>query len=49
MTITGASGSAVSNSAGVKKVLDALMNEHPLGTAVLHGKSGAKGGMYMGN
>ena len=49
MNISGASGTAASNSAGVAKVLAALMNEHPLGTAVLHGKSGKNGGMYMGN
>ncbi|HTQ03595.1 MAG TPA: hypothetical protein VMI54_07050 [Polyangiaceae bacterium] len=45
-------GSGTSNSPGVKTVYDTLHDSTKsmvLGTAVLHGKSGAKGGMYMGS
>jgi phosphatidylethanolamine-binding protein (PEBP) family uncharacterized protein len=43
LTVSGASGSGVSNSAGVAKVLTALMGVTPLGTATLHGTSSAMG------
>ena len=43
LSVTGASGSNTSNSAGVAKVLAALKLVTPLGTATLHGTSGPKG------
>ncbi len=43
LSVTGASGSATSNSAGVAKVLAALKLVTPLGTATLHGTSGPMG------
>jgi phosphatidylethanolamine-binding protein (PEBP) family uncharacterized protein len=43
LSVTGASGSATSNSAGVAKVLAALANVTPLATATLHGTSMAMG------
>ena len=43
LSVTGASGSATSNSAGVAKVLAALQAVTPLGTATLHGTSGPMG------
>jgi phosphatidylethanolamine-binding protein (PEBP) family uncharacterized protein len=43
LTISGASGTGTSNSAGVAKVLTALQGVKPLATAVLHGTSGPKG------
>jgi hypothetical protein len=43
LSVTGASGSGTSNSAGVAKVLAALQAVKPLATATLHGTSGAKG------
>jgi phosphatidylethanolamine-binding protein (PEBP) family uncharacterized protein len=43
LSVTGASGSGTSNSAGVAKVLAALKLVTPLGTATLHGTSGPMG------
>lgn len=43
LTVSGAEGSGVSNSAGVAKVLAALKAVTPLGTAKLHGTSGPMG------
>jgi phosphatidylethanolamine-binding protein (PEBP) family uncharacterized protein len=43
LSVTGASGSATSNSAGVAKVLAALAAVTPLATATLHGTSMAMG------
>jgi phosphatidylethanolamine-binding protein (PEBP) family uncharacterized protein len=43
LTVSGASGSGVSNSPGVAKVLAALKLVTPLGTATLHGTSGPMG------
>ncbi len=43
LTVSGAEGSGVSNSAGVAKVLAALKTVTPLGTAKLHGTSGPMG------
>jgi phosphatidylethanolamine-binding protein (PEBP) family uncharacterized protein len=45
LTVTGASGSGTSNSAGVAKVLAALQTaaSSVLGTAILHGTSGKNG------
>ena len=43
LSVTGASGSNTSNSAGVAKVLAALKLVTPLGTATLHGTSGPMG------
>lgn len=43
LSVTGASGSGTSNSAGVAKVLAALATVTPLATATLHGTSMAMG------
>jgi phosphatidylethanolamine-binding protein (PEBP) family uncharacterized protein len=43
LTVTGAEGTMVANSAGVAKVLAALQAVTPLGTAKLHGTSGPMG------
>jgi len=43
LTVSGAEGTGVSNSAGVAKVLTALKALTPLGTAKLHGTSGPMG------
>jgi phosphatidylethanolamine-binding protein (PEBP) family uncharacterized protein len=43
LTVSGAEGTGVSNSPGVAKVLAALKMITPLGTATLHGTSGAMG------
>jgi collagen type VII alpha len=43
LSVTGASGTGTSNSAGVAKVLAALQAVKPLATATLHGTSGPKG------
>ncbi len=43
LSVSGASGSGTSNSAGVAKVLAALKLVTPLGTATLHGTSGPMG------
>jgi len=43
LSVTGASGTGTSNSAGVAKVLAALKLVTPLGTATLHGTSGPMG------
>ncbi len=43
LTVSGAQGSGTANSAGVAKVLAALHALTPLGTAKLHGTSGAMG------
>ena len=43
LSVTGAEGSGISNSAGVAKVLTALQATTPVGTATLHGTSGPMG------